>query len=86
MSELGDLFKDWKEHKKGVRLERAIVNLEYLKKEGIKAEFVQDGVFRVGKVMYYPGSNSWQFKSKVFRGDIESFKNWLMKQELLTSY
>lgn len=48
---------------------------------GVGLEEQSKGVFRVntsrGAVMYYPGSNKWQHKGKIFRGDMGQFANWL---------
>jgi hypothetical protein len=83
MSELGDLFKDWTKHRKAFKANRAVENLKFLQESGIKAEFIQEGVYRVGEYMYYPGSNKWQRKGIVIKGNVKAFKNWLAKQKSL---
>ena len=81
MGDMAAVFNDMKAATNERREKRAKLNSEELVKRGIPAVEQSKNVFRVvthaGAVMYYPGSNSWQFRGKLYRGGITQFQNWI---------
>jgi hypothetical protein len=56
-------------------------NVEKLKALNIDAVEQSKNVWRIesglGTVIYWPGTNGWQFKTKTIRGDFNQFVAWL---------
>jgi len=81
MGDMGDAFRDHREHMKERREKRTVANAEALAKLGILAREQSKNVFRVdterGAVMYYPGSNTWQHKGKTYHGNVNDFAGWV---------
>jgi hypothetical protein len=86
-SNMGDDFRAYKEHKREQRAKRKDANLEKLVQLKIPAVQQSSGTYRietpVGVVMYYPSTNKWQHKTRVYYGDITAMHGWLKKQRML---
>jgi len=87
---MGDMAEDMnalKAYHKEQREARAVVNIAKLEEMGIPAHEQSENVFRIdtqyGAVMYYPPSNKWQHRGKVHRGNLDSFKGWLINRGYL---
>ena len=81
MGDMREEFDALKAHLKKRREQKATVNIAKLAELGIPAHEQSKNVFRVqtpdSAVMYYPPSNKWQHRGKVFHGDVAAFHNWL---------
>ena len=82
MGDMADVFNDMKQFKKEQRDTRAVNNSERLLALGINAHEQSKNVFRIefGErevAMYYPSSDKWQHRGKVYRGTPEQLKSWL---------
>jgi len=82
MREEFDALKAWKKERKEKRHDH---NVEQLLTDGnVPAREQSKNVWRIdmpaGAVMYYPATNCWQHKGKVYRGDVASFIGWYKKQ------
>lgn len=73
--------REIRQHRRDVRMKRAGVAADLLKKHNIPAIEQSRNVFRIdsdaGTIMYYPSSKKWQLKTKTFRGSFEAFLNFL---------
>lgn len=76
-----------KQHVKERREAKATFNIDALQAMGISAREQSKNVFRIdtehGAVMYYPPSNKWQQRGRLYRGDVSAFKDWLVKNRYI---
>lgn len=82
MGDMAEVFNGYREHKKEQRDTRADINAKKLLALGIDAKLQSKNVYRIEfaereVVVYYPSSNSWQHRGKVYRGTPEQLKSWL---------
>jgi hypothetical protein len=81
MGDTGEVFQEHRKHVKEAREKRTETNAQKLIELGITAIEQSKNVFRItttrGEIMYYPGSNTWQHKGKIFHGDVKSFAGWV---------
>lgn len=82
MGDMAEVFNELKQYKKEQRDARAAINEKKLMALGIDAKMQSKNVYRIEfaereVVMYYPSSNSWQHRGKVYRGTPEQLKSWL---------
>lgn len=84
MGDMAEEMNALKQYHKEQREAKAAVNIDKLQAMGIPAREQSKNVFRIdtehGAVMYYPPSNKWQHRGRVHRGDVQSFKGWLINQ------
>lgn len=87
MGDMREEFDALKAYHKERRAERASVNIAQLQELGVPAVEQSKNVFRVqtcdGAVMYYPASNKWQHRGKVFLGVVLDFQGWLRNRGYL---
>lgn len=81
MGDMREEFDALKAYHKEQRAEKATVNIGRLQELGVLAVEQSKNVFRVqtcdGAVMYYPVSNKWQHRGKVFLSVVLDFRDWL---------
>ena len=82
MGDMAEVFNGYREHKKEQRDTRADINAKKLLALGIDAKLQSKNVYRIEfaereVAVYYPSSNSWQHRGKVYRGTPEQLKSWL---------
>ena len=87
MSELGDSFKEWREHKQKVNDKRRSKNTSVLNDHMPPTEERNCGTVVLYRppvypisVDYYPGTNTWRSGGKTYHGNVESFMNWMNKR------
>lgn len=87
MGDMAEEMNALKQYHKERRAEKATVNIQKLQELGIPAQEQSKNVFRIdtehGAVMYYPPSNKWQHRGRVYRGDVQSFKGWLQNNHYI---
>lgn len=87
MGDMGDLYRDVKEHRQTQRQARNTQAASMVNdvRNTVDALTVDDsGTWNItkgqNKIQFYPTKGTWQHKGKMFHGGIFQFVNWLEKQ------
>ena len=87
MGDMGDIFREmtaWKKERKSNNLKN---NLDFLNNGEYDYEVYNHGYrlnfkTKQGSVSFYPSTNTWVLKQKVYYGDAQALIKWLEKRRV----